>query len=62
LLVSPASRAEVDGPVGDQHVEFSDAIPKTEATFRAQKVKQRFDPINPQTWDRDHAGIVLPRE
>jgi crotonobetaine/carnitine-CoA ligase len=44
-----------------RYVEFADAIPKTEATLRAQKAKLRADPISESTWDRDKAGIVLPR-
>jgi hypothetical protein len=43
-------------------VEFADEIPKTEETLRAQKMKLRVDPINGNTWDREKAGIVLPRE
>jgi crotonobetaine/carnitine-CoA ligase len=42
-------------------VEFADALPKTEATLRVQKSKLRDDPINEATWDREAAGIELPR-
>jgi crotonobetaine/carnitine-CoA ligase len=45
-----------------RYVEFVDEIPKTEATLRTQKMKLRIDPINPNTWDREKAGVVLPRE
>jgi crotonobetaine/carnitine-CoA ligase len=47
---------------GPRYVEFVEEIPKTEATLRTQKMKLRIDPINPNTWDRDKAGVVLPRE
>ena len=45
-----------------RYVEFANEIPKTEATLRAQKMKLRVDPINANTWDREKAGVVLPRE
>jgi hypothetical protein len=45
-----------------RYVEFADAIPKTDATFRARNMKLRVDPVNPNTWDREKVGIVLPRE
>jgi crotonobetaine/carnitine-CoA ligase len=44
-----------------RYVEFADEIPKTDATLRTQKMKLRVNPINPNTWDREKAGIVLPR-
>jgi crotonobetaine/carnitine-CoA ligase len=40
-----------------RYVEFVDALPKTEATLRTQKVKLRDDPLNDRTWDREAAGI-----
>jgi crotonobetaine/carnitine-CoA ligase len=45
-----------------RYVEFVDELPKTEATFRTQKVKLREDPVNDRTWDREAAGIVLPKD
>jgi len=42
-------------------VEFVDALPKTEATMRVQKVKLREDALNDRTWDRDAAGVVVPK-
>jgi carnitine-CoA ligase len=42
-------------------VEFVDALPKTEATARTQKVKLRDDAVNPNTWDREKAGFKLPK-
>jgi carnitine-CoA ligase len=44
-----------------RYLEFADALPKTEATLRTQKVKLRADLVNPRTWDREKAGVVLPR-
>ena len=42
-------------------VEFVAALPKTEATLRVQKAKLREDPRNESTWDREAAGVTLPR-
>jgi crotonobetaine/carnitine-CoA ligase len=42
-------------------VEFADALPKTEATLRVQKSKLREEALNDATWDREAAGIVLPK-
>jgi crotonobetaine/carnitine-CoA ligase len=42
-------------------VEFVDALPKTEATLRVQKSKLREEPLNDATWDREAAGIELPK-
>jgi len=42
-------------------VEVLDSLPKTEATMRVQKVKLREDPLNDQTWDREAAGIIVPK-
>jgi crotonobetaine/carnitine-CoA ligase len=42
-------------------VELVDALPKTEATLRVQKVKLREHALNDNTWDREAAGIVVPR-
>ena len=42
-------------------VEVVDALPKTEATMRIQKAKLREDPLNDATWDREAAGIVVPK-
>ncbi len=35
-----------------RYVEFVDALPKTEATLRTQKIKLRDHVLNEQTWDR----------
>jgi carnitine-CoA ligase len=45
-----------------RYVEILDALPKTEATFRTQKVKLRENALNDQTWDREAAGIQVPRD
>ena len=42
-------------------VEAVDALPKTEATMRVQKVKLREAPLNDRTWDREAAGIQVPK-
>jgi carnitine-CoA ligase len=44
-----------------RYVEFVDALPKTEATSRTQKVKLRENALNSNTWDREEAGIAVPR-
>jgi carnitine-CoA ligase len=42
-----------------RYVEFVDALPKTEATMRTQKIKLRAEPLNERTWDREAAGIKV---
>ena len=44
-----------------RYVEFVDSLPKTEATSRTQKVKLRENAINDNTWDREKAGIDVPK-
>ena len=44
-----------------RYIEFVDALPRVEATFKVQKVKLREDALNDRTWDREAAGIELPR-
>jgi crotonobetaine/carnitine-CoA ligase len=44
-----------------RYVEFMDDLPRTEATFKVQKVKLREDALNEHTWDREAAGFELPR-
>ena len=39
-----------------RYIEFVDALPKTDATFRTQKVKLRDNAINANTWDREPPG------
>lgn len=43
-----------------RYVEFADALPKT-PTFRTRKVELRADAVNERTWDREAAGIEIPR-
>jgi len=43
-------------------VEWTETLPKTDATFRVQKAVLRTDPFNAATWDRDKAGIKLPKD
>jgi crotonobetaine/carnitine-CoA ligase len=45
-----------------RYVEVVDALPKTDATQRVRKVELRRDALNDRTWDREAAGIALPRE
>jgi crotonobetaine/carnitine-CoA ligase len=44
-----------------RYVEFVPELVKTEATFRVKKYLLRDDPINTATWDREAAGITIPR-
>ncbi len=44
-----------------RYIEFVAELPKTEATARTQKVKLRDAAINDNTWDREKAGIKLPK-
>ncbi len=44
-----------------RYVEFVDALPKTEATSRTQKAKLRENALNESTWDREKAGVKLPK-
>jgi crotonobetaine/carnitine-CoA ligase len=43
-------------------VEVTDQLPKTEATQRTRKFELRESARNEQTWDREAAGIELPRD
>jgi carnitine-CoA ligase len=45
-----------------RYVEFVEALPKTDGTFRVQKFLLRAVGITEQTWDREAAGIVLPKD
>jgi crotonobetaine/carnitine-CoA ligase len=45
-----------------RYVEFVDELPKTDATLRVRKVELRAEGVNGRTWDRDAAGITLPRD
>ncbi len=44
-----------------RYVEFVDSLPKTDATQRIKKVELRADALNEHTWDRELAGIELPK-
>jgi crotonobetaine/carnitine-CoA ligase len=44
-----------------RYVEEYDALPKTEATMRVQKAKLREVPFTDATWDREAAGITVPK-
>jgi hypothetical protein len=40
-------------------VEFTDSLPKTDATQRVKKNLLRIDPLNSNTWDREAAGVMV---
>jgi len=74
ICVVPRSGAEVDPRqlveflvpqmpryMVPRFVEVMDALPKTEATLRVQKVKLREAPFNDATWDREAAGVAVPK-
>lgn len=44
-----------------RYVEFVDALPRTIASRQVRKVELRANALNERTWDRDRAGIVVPR-
>jgi len=44
-----------------RYVEMVDSLPKTEATQRVKKHLLRVDPLNGRTWDREAAGIEIPK-
>lgn len=44
-----------------RYVEFADRLPRTDATLRIKKIELRSKPINDRTWDREQAGIEVPR-
>jgi crotonobetaine/carnitine-CoA ligase len=44
-----------------RYVEFVDSLPKTDATHRVRKGELRREPLNSNTWDREKAGIEVPR-
>jgi crotonobetaine/carnitine-CoA ligase len=45
-----------------RYVEFVDALPKTDGTFRVRKHELRERLLTDSTWDREAAGVVLPKE
>jgi crotonobetaine/carnitine-CoA ligase len=44
-----------------RYVEIAEELVKTESTQRTQKFALRADALNERTWDREKAGIELPR-
>jgi hypothetical protein len=42
-------------------VEFVAELPRTVASRQVRKVELRANALNPDTWDREAAGIVIPR-
>jgi crotonobetaine/carnitine-CoA ligase len=44
-----------------RYVELVESLPKTEAMQRVKKVLLRDDPLNERTWDREAAGVDIPR-
>lgn len=45
-----------------RYVEVVDALPKTDATQRTRKFELRSGALNANTWDREAAGIAIPRD
>jgi crotonobetaine/carnitine-CoA ligase len=43
-----------------RYVEFAEVLPKTE-THKVKKSLLRENPLNKRTWDRDQAGIKVPK-
>jgi hypothetical protein len=44
-----------------RYVEFVEALAKTDSTQRTQKFALRENALNDRTWDREKAGMQLPR-
>jgi len=44
-----------------RYVELVSELPKTEATLRVKKYLLRDNPTNEATWDREAAGIKVPK-
>jgi crotonobetaine/carnitine-CoA ligase len=44
-----------------RYVELVDTLPKTEATQRVKKSLLREAPLNDRTWDREAAGVEVPK-
>jgi carnitine-CoA ligase len=44
-----------------RYVEVADELVKTDSTQRTQKFALRADALNERTWDREQAGLELPR-
>jgi crotonobetaine/carnitine-CoA ligase len=45
-----------------RYVEVAAELPKTDATQRTQKHRLRAHALNAATWDREAAGVELPRD
>jgi crotonobetaine/carnitine-CoA ligase len=44
-----------------RYVEFVDSLPRTMASRQVRKIELRINALNANTWDREAAGLVLPR-
>ena len=44
-----------------RYVEFVDALPKTDAMQKVKKNLLREHPLNDRTWDREAAGVEVPK-
>jgi crotonobetaine/carnitine-CoA ligase len=44
-----------------RYIEFAKTLPRTPATQHVRKVELRVTPLNKNTWDREAAGIEIPR-
>lgn len=45
-----------------RYVELVPSLPKTDGTFRVQKFQLRAAGVTAETWDREAAGVALPKE
>jgi crotonobetaine/carnitine-CoA ligase len=45
-----------------RYIDFVEELPKTDGTFRVQKFMLRERGVTATTWDREAAGIVLPKD
>jgi crotonobetaine/carnitine-CoA ligase len=45
-----------------RYVEIVEALPKTDSTLRVRKATLRENALNEQTWDRESAGVLIPRD
>jgi crotonobetaine/carnitine-CoA ligase len=53
--------ASMPGFMVPRYVEIMDALPVTDATLRVRKVELRERGVTDLTWDREAAGIQVPR-
>jgi crotonobetaine/carnitine-CoA ligase len=44
-----------------RYIEFVESLPRTPSTQNVRKVELRTNPLNENTWDREAAGIEIPK-